>query len=111
MTLLMRCFRLLGYLFLFMWELIKANIQMAGLVLSPRFKFKSAAVRYKTKVKTVPEMILLANSITLTPGTLVVDANLKKGELLVHVMSADDPEQICKNIEKSLEKRVLWVLK
>jgi len=111
MTILIKSGKFLIYLCVFIWELLKANMQVAYLVLSPRFRFKSAAIRYKTKVKTVPEMILLSNSITLTPGTLVMDAHLDKGELLVHVMSTESTEKIKKDIEEKLEKKVIWTLR
>lgn len=111
MKVLKRMPKLLVYFFLFVWELLKANFQVVRLVLSPRFNFKSAAIRYKTNVKTVSEMILLSNSITLTPGTLVMDANLKKGELLIHVMSADTTDSIKNELKRTLENRVIWALR
>ncbi len=99
------------YLAFFLYELIKANFQVVKAVLSPRFKFRSAAIRYSSKTKTLPELIALTNSITLTPGTLVVDANPENGELLIHVMSAESSEQIKDELHRSLEKKLLWAMR
>lgn len=99
------------YLVFFLYEIIKANLQVVKAVLAPRFNFRSAAIRYRSKTKTVPELIMLANSITLTPGTLVVDGNPETGELLVHVMSAESSDQIKQELHRSLEKRLLWALR
>jgi multicomponent Na+:H+ antiporter subunit E len=96
------------YAYHFVIELIKANFQIVKLVFSPKLNFKSAAIKYKANVKTDAELILLTNSITLTPGTLVMDANLPKGEILVHVMTAESTDQIKKDLHQSLERRVLW---
>jgi multicomponent Na+:H+ antiporter subunit E len=95
----------------FLLEVFKANFLVVKLVFSPRFHFKSAAIRYQSHVKTTAELVLLANSITLTPGTLVMDADLKTGEFLIHVMSGESAEQIYISIFESLEKRLLWALR
>jgi len=101
-------FRFIGYFFIFLYELTIANLQIAKLVLSPRLNFKSAAVKYKSKMKTPVELILITNSITLTPGTLVMDADMKTGEIWVHVMAGDNVNQICRDLNKFPENKVLW---
>jgi len=100
-------FRLTIYFFIFFYELIRANFQIARLVLSPKFKFKSAAVKIPSKMRNKLEMILITNSITLTPGTLVMDADLKEGHILVHVMSGESLDQIKKDLARFPEEKVL----
>lgn len=109
MNLLNLIFRSVGYFFIFLYELIKANFQIAVLVLSPRFKFKSAAVRIHSKMKSNAELILITNSITLTPGTLVMDADLSSGHILVHVMSVESTDQIRRELNVFPESKVLWL--
>lgn len=99
--------RLIRYFFVFIFELIVANLQVAKIVLSPRLNFKSGAVKYKSKMKNEWELILITNSITLTPGTLVMDATLKSGEIFVHVMSGETTEHMKESLEKFPEKEVL----
>ena len=101
-------FRVIGYFFIFLYQLTLANFQVAWLVISPSYKFKSAAIRYTSKMKNNTELIMITNSITLTPGTLVMDADLKTKEILVHVMALDSTDQIKKDLLKFPEGEVLW---
>lgn len=54
------------------FEVIKANFQVAGIVLSPKIKVEPHIVTYKTTLKEPWLQTLLANAITLTPGTMTV---------------------------------------
>ncbi len=64
---------LLIYIPIILWEIIKANIEVAIIVLSPSLPIEPAIVTAKTKLKSNIGKMFLANSITLTPGTLTVD--------------------------------------
>ncbi|MES9889295.1 MAG: Na+/H+ antiporter subunit E [Candidatus Sedimenticola sp. 6PFRAG1] len=61
------------YLLHFIKELFKANIRLARIVLSPALPVKPGIVKVRTKLKSRMGRLLLANSITLTPGTLTVE--------------------------------------
>ena len=61
------------YIGYFLKELVKANLSMAALVLTPSLPVKPAIVRVRTQLKNPIARLLLANSITLTPGTLSVE--------------------------------------
>lgn len=95
------------YFGVFAQELIKANINVLLLVLSPRMHIEPGIVEIETRLKSPIGRLVLANSITLTPGTLVVDA--KGDTLFVHWInvSAKDPvsatRQIAGRFEKYLE--------
>ncbi len=65
------------YIFVFSWELIKSNLDVARRVISPKLPINPGIVKVKTKLKTPLGRAFLANSITLTPGTLTVEM---KGE-------------------------------
>lgn len=77
-----------GYLLLFaavlIWEIIKANAAVIHLILSPHLKTEPVIVRFRTTLKTQGARVLLANSITLTPGTITV--SLKDDEYVVHCL-------------------------
>lgn len=103
--------RLIRYAGSFLYELAVSNWQVARMVLSPGFNFRSAAIRYRSKMKTPTEMILITNSITLTPGTLVMDANLESGEILVHVMSAESPDAVRRSLDTFPETKALRALR
>lgn len=92
------------YIPLFVWKLILANLQMAKIVLSPSLPIKPGFVVLKTGLKKDISKLSLANSITLTPGTLSVD--MDEDEILVHWVSVegDDPAEQQKLISKDFEK-------
>jgi multicomponent Na+:H+ antiporter subunit E len=79
-----------GYVFFFLRELVKSNLNLARIVLSPALPLNPGIVKVRTRLKSRMGRLLLANSITLTPGTLTVDID---GEWLyihwVTVASAD----------------------
>ncbi|MCK5662215.1 MAG: Na+/H+ antiporter subunit E [Thiotrichaceae bacterium] len=72
----------LRYLYIFMFALLRANIDMAKRVLSPKLPINPALVEVQTQLKSPIGQLILANSITLTPGTLTVD--VKDDRLQVH---------------------------
>jgi multicomponent Na+:H+ antiporter subunit E len=93
-----------GYVGFFLKELFKANISMAALVLTPSLPVKPAIVRVRTGLKNPIARLLLANSITLTPGTLSVDM---KGEwFYIHwvVAEATEVEAATRTIAAGFER-------
>lgn len=68
-----RLFWLIIYIFIFGWECLKANIDVAYRVIHPERPLKPGIVTIKTKLKTDLAKAMLANSITMTPGTMSVD--------------------------------------
>jgi multicomponent Na+:H+ antiporter subunit E len=68
-----RYFWALLYLFVFLWECIKANIDVMYRVIHPALPVKPGIVKVKSSLKTDIAKVFLANSITMTPGTITVD--------------------------------------
>ncbi|NOY76255.1 MAG: Na+/H+ antiporter subunit E [Calditrichaeota bacterium] len=68
-----RVFTLFIYFFVFFWEMIKANLDVAYRVLSPKMPINPGIVEFKTTLTSEVGKLALANSITLTPGTLTMD--------------------------------------
>ncbi|MDF2890174.1 MAG: sodium:proton antiporter [Clostridia bacterium] len=91
------------YLLLLLKEIILANISVAGIVLSPKMNVSPCIVRLKTQLKSKLHRAILANSITLTPGTLTVQ--FIEDELIVHcLVKAYIPGLIHSKFEKLLLK-------
>ncbi len=82
----------LMYLAVFLSELVKANIQVMHLVFSPRINIHPGIVEIRTELKSPIGRLALANSITLTPGTLVVD--IKDDALFVHCINISSTDRI-----------------
>lgn len=89
-----RYFYFVEYIFVFIYYMIKANILMAYRVLSPRLPIKPAIVKIPIELKTNIARTILANSITLTPGTFTVA--IKDDFLYIHwiyIYTYDKKEQ------------------
>lgn len=65
----------IGYIFYFLWQLIKANLDVAFRVLHPKLPIEPGIVRVETKLQSRLGRLLLANSITLTPGTITMESD------------------------------------
>lgn len=103
-----RIFWLLVYLPVFFYYIMKANLDVVYRALHPKMPIKPGIVKIKTVLKTESGITALANSITLTPGTLTVDLT-DDGFLYVHWINvkSDDVEQATKLIAQRFE----WFLK
>lgn len=75
------------YLPVYWWECLKANFDVAYRVLHPKLPIRPAVVRIQTGLKTDLALTVLANSISLTPGTTSIDVNPQTGFLYVHCMN------------------------
>lgn len=62
----------LAYVALLLVEIVKASIAVMRIVLNPRYQIKPQLITFRTKLKTTAAQTILANSITLTPGTISV---------------------------------------
>jgi len=101
-----RLLNLLIYLPVFFWEMIKANFDVAYRVIHPRMPIRPGIVAIKTELKTDIGKLFLANSITLTPGTLTMDV---QGEyLFIHWINVkgEDVERASEFISARFEKHL-----
>jgi multicomponent Na+:H+ antiporter subunit E len=76
------------YIPLFIYKLIVANVQLAMIVLNPKLPIKPGFVRVRTAIDSDLGKLILANSITLTPGTLSMD--IVKDEILIHWVKVEE---------------------
>ena len=104
-------FKIIGFVFFFFYELIKANIEVAWDVITPKFHMKPGIVRVPLDAETDTEITLLANLISLTPGSLSLDVSADKKVLYVHAMYISDKEEFIRSIKNGFEKRLLSILR
>jgi multicomponent Na+:H+ antiporter subunit E len=76
---------LLRFIVWLVWNVLKANLQVAAIILHPRLPVDPQFLVYRTTLKSDLAKVLVANSTTLTPGTITVD--LKKDRFLVHALT------------------------
>jgi multicomponent Na+:H+ antiporter subunit E len=97
----------IGFVIFFLWELLKANIHVAYEVMTPKLNMKPGIVKVPLDAKTDLEITILANLISLTPGTLSIDVSEDKKVLYVHAMYVTDKEKFIDGIKNGFEKRLL----
>jgi multicomponent Na+:H+ antiporter subunit E len=97
----------LALVWFFVKELVIANIRMARYTLSPLRKLRPGVIAVPLEFMTEAEVTLLANLITLTPGTLTIDVSSDKRTLYVHVMDIADADAVRQEIKRGFEARVL----
>lgn len=94
-------FRFMGYLPWLFYQIILANLHVAKMVLHPRMPIEPAIIQFKTKLKSGISQTTLANSITLTPGTITVD--IRDGKYFVHALTKKVASDL---LSGEMEKRV-----
>ena len=100
--------------FAFVWELIKANLDVARRALSPKLPINPGIVKIETDLKSEYAQSALANSITLTPGTITMDIAEEKGKTYYYIhwidVASEEVPEASDAIAGTLEKwvRRIW---
>ncbi|QSW99715.1 Na+/H+ antiporter subunit E [Haloterrigena alkaliphila] len=82
------------YFATFAWEIVRANLDVAYRVLSPGMPIEPEVILVPLRVETDLAVTTIANSITLTPGTVTLDYDEETNALYVHAVDGRDPEAI-----------------
>lgn len=97
---------LIGY---FLYELMVSSIRVAHDVVTPRNRSRPGIIAVPMDAESDAEIMLLANLISLTPGTLSLDVSPDRKILYVHVMFLDDLDTAKREIKAGMERRLLEV--
>ena len=95
---------LIQYLFTLIWEILKANLTVFKMIYSAEYELEPAVVRFKTDLHSTFARVLLANSITLTPGTITV--TLTDNEYMVHCLDKELAEGISSSVFVELLRKI-----
>lgn len=95
---------LIRYLFTLLWEILKANLTVFKMIYSAEYELEPALVCFKTDLRTTFARVLLANSITLTPGTITV--TLTDNEYVVHCLDKELAEGISSSVFVKLLRKI-----
>ena len=101
----------ISFFFYFIKELIVANLKVSFDIVTPKDYMKPGIVAVPLDAETDMEITLLANLITLTPGTLSLDVSKDKKVLYIHTLYLDNTEKFRSEIKNGMEKRLLRVLR
>jgi len=100
----------ISFTFFFWRELVRSSLQVAYDVVTPEDKREPAIVSVPLDIRSDLGIALLANIITLTPGTLALGLSSDRRELLVHAMFAPDDESLRRDIKGGFERRIMELL-
>ena len=104
----------LVYAAYFLWQLLKANFVVAWEIITPRLKLNRAIIAVPMHTTSAGVVTLIANSVTLTPGTLTIyvaeefssDGDIVERTLFVHVLHFIDVESVRRDVLQ-LERRAI----
>lgn len=101
----------IGLALLFVYELVLSAWRVAVIVLQPRIKLQPGIIAFPLTVDRDFEITMLANLITLTPGTLSVDVSDDRKILYVHCIDVPDPQATIDDIKNGFERKILEVFR
>lgn len=104
-----RVYKIILLIMLFIKELIISNIDIVKLVYAPKPEFEPGIFAMPTELKSNWEITLLANLITLTPGTLSVAVSEDNTHIYIHAMDIDDIDDEINSIKNTFEKAIMEV--
>jgi multicomponent Na+:H+ antiporter subunit E len=106
---LLRVWAVIKLILIFNKELILSNFAVLKVILKPKLDIKPGIFALSTDLKKDWEITILANLITLTPGTLVVDVSHDNQILYIHAMDIQDVQESIDSIKNSFEKAIMEV--
>lgn len=98
--------QVIRFFIFFLKELVVATGRAAYLVVKPQIDMHPGIIAVPLSLKTDVEITLLANLITLTPGTLTLDVSDDRRVMYVHVMNVDNADKFRREIKDGFEKKV-----
>jgi multicomponent Na+:H+ antiporter subunit E len=105
-----RGFKLLQLAGYFVLELVLSSLRVSRDVLSPRLRFRPAIVALPLDARRDVEIFLLANLVSLTPGTLSIDVSRDRTVLYVHTMHGEEAEAMVRDVKERFERLILEAL-
>ena len=103
--------QIVGFTLYFLWELLVATLRVAVDIVTPQHLMKPAILAIPIDNRSPAEITLLANVITLTPGTLSLDVSPDGKTLFVHVMYASEIEKARRESQEGFGRHVREVFR
>ncbi len=95
----------------FALQLLLSSLKVAADILTPAARARPGVIGIPLDARSDGEITLLANLISLTPGSLSLDVSEDRSTLFVHVMFLDDEQAVQREIKQGFERRVLELLR
>lgn len=106
-----RSYLVLSLAGLFLYELILSSVRVVKIVWMPRQDFRAGFIAFPLQCERNIEITLLANLITLTPGTLSVDVSDDRSTLYIHVLDFDDVDALREDLATGFERKIMEALR
>lgn len=100
-----------AFVLYFIKEMIVSSARVAYDVVTPEDYARPGVIGIPLEARTDLEITLLANLISLTPGTLSLDVSEDRRTLYIHAMFIDKPDDLRREIKDGLERRLLDILR
>jgi len=103
--------RVTSLILVFLKDLTVSALRVAAITLSPRRSYQPAFIAFPLTTDRNAEISLLANMITLTPGTLSVDVSDDKSTLFIHCLDVPDTEALKQDIAEGFERKIMEAMR
>jgi multicomponent K+:H+ antiporter subunit E len=100
---------LLRFILVVLWDILVANVMVAKLILGPKDKLQPAFMTIDLDIRHPLGIGILANTISLTPGTVSCDLSADHRQLYVHGLHVEDMEQTIREIKQRYEQPLMEV--
>lgn len=101
-----RWWRSIAFAAYFLRAVVAANIRLLYFLLTPNRNMRSGIVRVPLDIQSEYGITLLANVLTLTPGTLALDVEPDRSALFVHAIYMKSPEDLVRSVKDGFERRL-----
>jgi len=101
-----RVWRLLPFAGVVLADIVTANLRVARAVLGPPDRLRPGFARVPLDLRSDVGIAVLANTVSLTPGTLSADLSADRRELVVHYLDERDPQALVADIKRRYERRL-----
>ena len=95
------------YLVWELWQILLANLDVAYRVLHPKMPIDPLIIEFDTSLRSDFAIVTLANSITLTPGTITINIGQEKGRFQVHAIAQKPADALL--VDKTMQQKVAKV--
>ncbi len=90
-----------------LWQILLANFDVAYRVLHPKMPIDPSVIEFDTSLRSDLAIVTLANSITLTPGTITINIEQEKGRFQVHAIAQKPADALL--VDKTMQQKVAKV--
>jgi len=101
---LLKSFRFIIYLGWELWQIVLANFDVAYRILHPKMPIDPRIIEFETSLRSDFALVTLANSITLTPGTITILVEPEKGKFWVHAIAKKPADSLL--VDKTMQRKV-----